>query len=131
MHCCASCPVPSWLQIERRAGEDALRRSAACHPSVAPPSRTLSDRGCAEGATSCHSFTWQEPDEVALRRTPIYDIHKSLDAKLIPFAGWEMPVWYTSVLEEHLPVRQAAGLFDVAHMGVYQAEGPDAGVFPG
>ncbi|MFZ6020797.1 MAG: aminomethyltransferase family protein, partial [Chloroflexota bacterium] len=44
-------------------------------------------------------------------------------------AGWEMPVWYTSVVEEHLATRQAAGLFDVAHMGVYQAEGPDAGVF--
>ncbi|WP_416201755.1 aminomethyltransferase family protein, partial [Thermanaerothrix sp.] len=48
---------------------------------------------------------------------------------MIPFAGWEMPVWYTSVSEEHLATRQAAGLFDVAHMGVYQAEGPDAGVF--
>jgi glycine hydroxymethyltransferase len=45
---------------------------------------------------------------------------------MIPFAGWEMPVWYTSVIEEHLAVRQAAGLFDVAHMGVYQAEGPGA-----
>jgi hypothetical protein len=53
-----------------------------------------------------------------------------LGAKVIPFAGWEMPVWYTSVVEEHLAVRQAAGLFDVAHMGVYQAEGPDA-AFPG
>ncbi len=57
------------------------------------------------------------------KRTPIYDVHKQLGAKVIPFAGWEMPVWYTSVLEEHLATRQAAGLFDVAHMGVYQAEG--------
>ena len=45
------------------------------------------------------------------------------------FAGWDMPVWYTSVLEEHTAVREAAGLFDVTHMGVYQAEGPDAGMF--
>jgi glycine hydroxymethyltransferase len=48
---------------------------------------------------------------------------------MVPFAGWEMPVQYTLVMEEHLAVRQAAGLFDVAHMGVYQAEGPDAAVF--
>jgi glycine hydroxymethyltransferase len=73
-------------------------------------------------------FVWEEV-EGDLRRTPIYDTHKKLGAKLIPFAGWEMPVWYSSVTEEHLAVREAAGLFDVAHMGVYQVEGPDAAVF--
>jgi glycine hydroxymethyltransferase len=72
------------------------------------------------------TFKWQEPSELPIRRTPLFEIHKNLAAKLIPFAGWEMPVWYTSVLEEHQAVRQAAGIFDVAHMGVYQAEGPDA-----
>jgi glycine hydroxymethyltransferase len=83
----------------------------------------------AEGAASpLPEFQWQEPD-TPLRRTPVYNIHVGLGAKVIPFAGWEMPVWYTSVMEEHQAVRQAAGLFDVAHMGVYQAEGPDAGVF--
>jgi glycine hydroxymethyltransferase len=74
------------------------------------------------------AFSWEEV-EGELRRTPIFDVHKELGAKIIPFAGWEMPVWYSSVVEEHLAVRQAAGLFDVAHMGVYQAEGPDAAVF--
>ena len=73
-------------------------------------------------------FSWTD-QEGALRRTPIYDVHKSLGAKVIPFAGWEMPVWYSSVIDEHLAVREAAGLFDVAHMGVYQVEGPDAAVF--
>ncbi|MCA1953686.1 MAG: glycine cleavage system aminomethyltransferase GcvT [Anaerolinea sp.] len=73
-------------------------------------------------------FTWQE-QEGELRRTPLYETHQALGAKIIPFAGWEMPVWYTSVIEEHLATRQAAGLFDVSHMGVYQAEGPDAAVF--
>jgi glycine hydroxymethyltransferase len=48
---------------------------------------------------------------------------------MVPFAGWEMPVRYSSVLEEHLAVRESAGLFDVAHMGVYQVEGPDGLVF--
>lgn len=73
-------------------------------------------------------FRWQE-SEGTLRRTPIYETHRALGARMIPFAGWEMPVWYTSVIEEHLAVRQAAGLFDVAHMGVYQAEGPQAAAF--
>ncbi len=74
-------------------------------------------------------FTWQEKPLDALRRTPVFDLHKKLGAKMVPFAGWEMPVWYSSVMEEHMAVRQAAGLFDVAHMGVYQAEGPDACTF--
>jgi glycine hydroxymethyltransferase len=73
-------------------------------------------------------FRWQVLDQ-ELRQTPLYETHKRLGGKMIPFAGWEMPVWYSSVLEEHLAVRQVAGLFDVAHMGVYQAEGPQAAVF--
>ena len=74
-------------------------------------------------------FTWEETEPNRLRRTPLFETHKKLGAKVIPFAGWEMPVWYTSVMDEHLATRQAAGLFDVAHMGVYQAEGPDAAIF--
>ncbi len=74
------------------------------------------------------SFQWEEK-ESELRRTPLYQVHKDLGAKVIPFAGWEMPVWYTSVIEEHLATRQAAGLFDVAHMGVYSVEGADAASF--
>lgn len=74
------------------------------------------------------TFEWVEK-ESGLKRTPIFDVHKELGAKLIPFAGWEMPVWYSSVMEEHLATREAAGLFDVAHMGVYQAEGADAAAF--
>ena len=73
-------------------------------------------------------FVWEEA-EGELRRTPIFETHRKLGAKIIPFAGWEMPVWYSSVIEEHLAVREAAGLFDVAHMGVYQAEGPEAVAF--
>jgi len=74
------------------------------------------------------AFTWQDV-EGPVRRTPIYELHKKLGAKMIPFAGWEMPVWYSTVMEEHLAVRSAAGLFDVAHMGVYEAAGPDAAQF--
>ncbi|MGM0374892.1 MAG: glycine cleavage system aminomethyltransferase GcvT [Chloroflexota bacterium] len=71
-------------------------------------------------------FTWKEKDDPSLRRTTLYDIHVELGARMVPFAGWEMPVRYESVLEEHRAVRETAGLFDVTHMGVYQAEGPDA-----
>ena len=73
-------------------------------------------------------FQWEDK-EAPLRRTPIFETHRRLGAKIIPFAGWEMPVWYSSVMDEHLAVRNAVGLFDVAHMGVYQAEGPDAAAF--
>jgi hypothetical protein len=48
---------------------------------------------------------------------------------MVPFAGWEMPVWYSSVIEEHKATRQAAGLFDVSHMGVCDASGPNACAF--
>jgi glycine hydroxymethyltransferase len=74
-------------------------------------------------------FSWTDPADPPLRRTPLYVTHVALGAKVIPFAGWEMPVWYTSVKEEHAATRSDAGLFDVAHMGVYQAEGPDACAF--
>ena len=74
-------------------------------------------------------FSWEEKEPTELKRTSLYDNHVKLGAKIIPFAGWEMPVWYTSVTEEHMATRKAAGLFDVSHMGVYQAEGPDAVTF--
>ena len=74
-------------------------------------------------------FIWQEKESAELFHTPLYETHKALGAKLVPFAGWEMPVWYNSVIEEHLATRTAAGLFDVSHMGVLQAEGPQAALF--
>jgi len=73
-------------------------------------------------------FQWEET-EGNLKRTPVFETHKRLGAKIITYAGWEMPVWYTSVMEEHLAVRQNAGIFDVAHMGVFQVEGPDGAAF--
>ncbi len=74
-------------------------------------------------------FTWTEPRDAPLKRTTLYETHKALGAKMVPFAGWEMPVWYTSVIKEHLAVRQAAGLFDATHMGVFEVSGPDASQF--
>ncbi|OGO10771.1 MAG: glycine cleavage system protein T [Chloroflexi bacterium RBG_19FT_COMBO_47_9] len=77
---------------------------------------------------SLAKFQWEEKQS-ELKRTPIFETHKKLGAKIITYAGWEMPVWYTTVMEEHLAVRQTAGLFDVAHMGVFQVEGPDGAAF--
>ncbi|HEV8631142.1 MAG TPA: glycine cleavage system aminomethyltransferase GcvT [Thermoanaerobaculia bacterium] len=62
----------------------------------------------------------------ALRRTPLFECHRESGAKLVPFAGWEMPVQYEGVIEEHRAVRQAAGLFDVSHMGEIAVRGPGA-----
>jgi aminomethyltransferase len=61
-----------------------------------------------------------------LRRTSLYEQHKQLGAKIVPFAGWEMPVTYEGVREEHSAVRRHAGMFDVSHMGEVEVEGPGA-----
>src|SRR5262252_9478269 len=52
-----------------------------------------------------------------LKRTPLYEEHRKAGGRMVPFAGWEMPVQYSGVIEEHRAVRAAAGLFDVSHMG--------------
>ena len=65
-----------------------------------------------------------------LRRTALYDHHRALGAKMVPFAGWEMPVQYpTGILAEHHAVRTAAGIFDVSHMGEFEVTGPDRNAF--
>jgi aminomethyltransferase len=61
-----------------------------------------------------------------LRRTPLFECHREAGGKLVPFAGWEMPVQYAGVIEEHRAVRQAAGLFDVSHMGQIAVRGRGA-----
>ncbi len=62
--------------------------------------------------------------EEALRRTPLHDRHVALGARMVPFAGWEMPVQYEGVIPEHLAVRRDRGVFDVSHMGQIHVEGP-------
>jgi aminomethyltransferase len=67
--------------------------------------------------------------ETALRRTPLYERHAAAGAKLVPFSGWEMPVSYQGIRDEHLAVRRGAGVFDVSHMGQVQSRGPEAESF--
>ena len=78
--------------------------------------------------SAAEEWIWTEP-ESDLKKTELHTVHQEMGAKLVPFAGWEMPVRYTTVMEEHQAVRTGAGLFDVAHMGVFEISGPNATVF--
>ena len=64
--------------------------------------------------------------DTGLRRTPLHDRHRALGAKMVPFAGWEMPIQYAGIVSEHRAVRGAAGLFDLSHMGEFFFEGVNA-----
>src|SRR5262249_22239771 len=64
-----------------------------------------------------------------MKRTPLFSAHQKLGAKLVEFGGWEMPVQYTSITDEHLAVRNAAGIFDISHMGEVWVSGPEAESF--
>ncbi len=61
------------------------------------------------------------------RRTPLYDVHRALGARMVEFAGWDMPLCYAGATEEHRAVRESCGLFDVSHMGEIELRGPHAG----
>jgi aminomethyltransferase len=73
--------------------------------------------------TTCNSST------SPLKRTPLHEQHRLMGARLVEFGGWEMPVQYNSISEEHQAVRTRAGLFDVSHMGEFKIEGRDAQAF--
>lgn len=66
---------------------------------------------------------------LSLQRTPLFDLHRECGARIVPFAGWEMPVQFSSIIDEHLAVRSYAGLFDVSHMGEITVKGPEAAAF--
>jgi aminomethyltransferase len=72
------------------------------------------------------NMTARDTAATSLKRTPLYEQHRALGARLVEFGGWEMPVQYTGILEEHQAVRTRAGLFDVSHMGEFKVEGPGA-----
>jgi glycine hydroxymethyltransferase len=74
-------------------------------------------------------FEWGEDEPSELLTTPLHSLHKELGAKMVGFAGYDMPVWYSSVTDEHLATRKGAGLFDVTHMGVFDAQGSGAAAF--
>ena len=65
-------------------------------------------------------------DETPLKRTPLHAVHRASGAKMVDFGGWDMPVQYSGLVDEHNTVRRAVGLFDVSHMGEIEITGPDA-----
>src|SRR5215470_12627868 len=77
-------------------------------------------------AFAAGDFADMGEDRAALKRTPLYECHLEAGGKMVPFAGWDMPVQYAGVIEEHRAVRTAAGLFDVSHMGEVRVRGPQA-----
>jgi glycine cleavage system T protein (aminomethyltransferase) len=68
-----------------------------------------------------------EAPSQTLKHTPLYDRHVAASARMVPFSGWEMPVQYAGIRDEHVAVRTAAGVFDVSHMGQIETTGPQAG----
>lgn len=70
-----------------------------------------------------------ESSTTTLRKTPLHAVHRDMGAKMVPFGGWEMPVEYAGLIAEHMAVRQAAGLFDVSHMGELEVAGPGSLAF--
>jgi glycine hydroxymethyltransferase len=119
--------MPGPVEVALVGGAAAMPKAAglpvdSSRPYFVPPFR-------AGTSAALPDFSWTEPAEPPLRFTPLHGIHKSLGAKMVPFAGWEMPVWYSSVVDEHLAVRSTAGLFDVTHMGVWEADGSGACAF--
>src|SRR2546430_2288792 len=77
------------------------------------------------GGTGAASFSISRRMQTLLR-TPLFDRHVALGARMVPFAGWEMPVQYEGVIPEHMAVRTDSGVFDVSHMGELEVEGPRA-----
>jgi aminomethyltransferase len=66
------------------------------------------------------------PEAPSLRATPLNSVHRALGAKMVDFGGWDMPVQYAGIIEEHNAVRNSAGIFDVSHMGEIEVRGPEA-----
>jgi len=126
-----------------RIDEDILKKPIGpiwIEESIAEPSPFLKDDpigktkpyfiGIGSGTgKALPEFKYEASEDENVKETLLNNAHREMGAKMVPFAGWDMPVWYTSVYEEHLAVREAAGLFDVSHMGVFQVEGPGSDVF--
>ena len=66
------------------------------------------------------------PSASSLRATPLNSVHRALGAKMVDFGGWDMPVQYSGIIDEHHAVRNAVGVFDVSHMGEIEIRGPEA-----
>src|SRR6266550_127411 len=87
--------------------------------------------GLRAGAPETVARVFQALSAIAaeLKRTPLFKLHAEAGARMVPFAGWEMPVQYEGIRQEHVAVRTGAGLFDVSHMGEIETRGDGAEAF--
>ena len=69
------------------------------------------------------SFIWHNQLEEDMKKTPLYDQHIGLNAKMVDFTGYSMPIWYSRIIDEHKWVRQSCGIFDVSHMAEFSVTG--------
>src|SRR4029077_21104711 len=107
--------------VEATSSSDHTNVRASSQDAKTPPASSRSE--IRESTSGEASATPARP----LKRTPLYDVHVALGAKIVPFAGFEMPVQYpTGITAEHKAVREKAGLFDVSHMGEFIVRGPQA-----
>lgn len=102
-----------------------------CAVSASAPMAPAADanHGCCQNSLAAVRGPAESSGMTELKRTPLRDFHAAHGGRLVDFAGWEMPVQYRSILEEHKAVRRSAGLFDVSHMGEVDVRGPQAGQF--
>ena len=91
--------------------------------------RTLTSSRRRAGRYARRPLSAAETTTTAVRRTPLYERHQRAGARLVPFAGWEMPIMYEGIRQEHVAVRTSAGIFDVSHMGEIETSGPRAEAF--
>jgi glycine hydroxymethyltransferase len=118
------------LDDARMPGEDAFPASVSHKPYFIGLSASDYDEPEGEPLPRFGPSPFEGDDASgSLKSTALHDWHVEHGAKMAPFAGWEMPLWYTSIGDEHRAVRGAAGLFDVSHMGIFDVKGPHAGYF--
>ena len=133
------CPVVVWavatvgVTRSRREWRCArVRGAVACGAHAAPP-HLMAAAGCLDprgGIVPLRRLYALDHDgrllRAPLKKTSLHATHVALGARMVPFAGWDMPVEYSGITAEHLAVRTAAGLFDVSHMGEIEMAGKDA-----
>ncbi len=121
--------LPGPLSVRECGGAHALPKTTGAELTADKPWFIGASRWAIDAPAALPEFQWQDDPNAPLRKTRLNETHRALGGRRVPFAGWERPVQYTGVLEEHLACRQAAGLFDVSHMGVWEAAGPTAAAF--
>jgi glycine cleavage system T protein len=122
----------SWLDYRKRQGAPAIGAVPPAVKGDAEKPWFIGQKALVGAGFAATREPFAEPKGAgALRKTPLNDWHKSHTKKwnIVDFAGWEMPVLYTSIVDEHRAVRTAAGLFDVSHMGCLEVRGEGAGRF--